>query len=220
MRVLPALIAALSVLLAAAQQPCDSMANVMDQLLDMYDSLAADRVRAATVMAEQRVRIDSLSAIAHRGNYAIAKAHKEAETLRRIMKGYITIIDSLHKLTRKPPEHPIEARLSRCLDDTSNFSTAAMSGCVGVAMREWESEMDSAYAALMAALSPKGRASLDKSQQAWANFREAAHEQIGQFNYDELQGTMYRVTAAMQLKTMLKQRAEELQNMLEVLNER
>lgn len=206
MRALPTLLAALSVCLSVAQHPCDSLAAGNEQLRQD--------------IIEQRKELDGIILRLEECSYLVGKSRQEAETLRRMMKGYVSTIDSLVTLTRKPPGHPIEQRLDSCLDQTENFTTAGMSGCVGIAMRQWETEMDSAYAGLMAALSPDGRLALVKSQQAWANFREAAHEQIGQFNYDELQGTMYRVVAAMQLKTMLKQRAEELQNMLDVLKER
>lgn len=206
MRALPTLLAVLSVYLSKAQHPCDSLAARNEQLRQD--------------LIQQRKEMDALILRVEEGKATLAKASTEADVLRRIMLGYVDTIDSLAQLTRAvPAEDPIDQRLDSCLDQTENFTTVGMSGCVGTAMREWETEMDSAYAALMAALSPEGRAALDKSQQAWANFREAAHEQIGQFNYDELQGTMYHVVAAMRLKTMLKQRAEELRNMLALLKE-
>lgn len=195
------------------------MANMLGQLLGMYDSLAAEQVRSATVMAEERVRIDSLSAIVHRGNYAVAKAHKEAEILRGIMKGYITTIDSLHKLTRRPPEHPIDVRLSRCLEDTSNFSTTGMRQCAWAAMDEWDAEMNQTYAALMQALSPDVQNTLRQAQRAWLDFRDKQFALNNQVFLNEMQGTMYHVITSGNNMELVKQRAEELRTMLALLRE-
>ena len=77
-----------------AQSPCDS--------------LAAKNASFHQELIRQRLELDGLIKRVDAGSYDLAKARKEAEVLRSIMKGYITTIDSLSKsnndLTRQMDE--------------------------------------------------------------------------------------------------------------------
>jgi predicted nucleic acid-binding Zn-ribbon protein len=66
-----------------AQSPCDS--------------LAAKNEHIRQELIRQRLEMDHMIKQIDAGNYDLAKARKEAEVLRNIMKGYITTIDSLQQ---------------------------------------------------------------------------------------------------------------------------
>lgn len=108
MRLLVLATAAFLVTMGFSQTRCDSMATVLDQTLNLLDSMATEQGQFANIVEYQRSQIDSLATVLRRGNYDLAKARKEAEVLRGIMKGYISTIDSLNKsnndLTRQLEE--------------------------------------------------------------------------------------------------------------------
>lgn len=100
MRLLVLATAALLVTTGYSQTRCDSMATMLEQTLNLLDSMATEQGQFANIVEDQRSKIDSLATALRRGNYDLAKARKEAEVLRGIMKGYITTIDSLHRSDR------------------------------------------------------------------------------------------------------------------------
>ncbi len=100
MRLLVLATAALLVTTGYSQTRCDSMATMLEQTLNLLDSMATEQGQFANIVEDQRSKIDSLATALRRGNYDLAKARKEAEMLRGIMKGYVTTIDSLHRSDR------------------------------------------------------------------------------------------------------------------------
>jgi FtsZ-binding cell division protein ZapB len=66
-------------------------------MLASYDTLKTENEQLTVEMEAQREKIESLLDQVKRGNYDLAKAKKEAETLRKIMKGYVATIDSLNQ---------------------------------------------------------------------------------------------------------------------------
>ena len=63
------------------------------------DSLAAENARMMQVLVEQRSQVEALVKRVENGAYDLDKARKEAQILRDLMKGYVSMIDSLHKET-------------------------------------------------------------------------------------------------------------------------
>lgn len=61
------------------------------------DSLAAQNARMWQELIEQRSQVESLVKRVEAGAYDLDKARKEAQILRDLMKGYVSMIDSLHK---------------------------------------------------------------------------------------------------------------------------
>lgn len=184
------LLALLTHLVARAQADCDSL------------------------LRAQQMQLEELVAKVNRAQYDLDKARKEAEVLRGLMKGYVVTIDSLsHVIRQLHAQDPIERRLQSCLDQSENFSTAGMRGCVAAAMDAWEAEMSTAYEALKGDLSPVGRDALHKAQQAWLEYLEAARQQIGQFYYEEMQGARYHVSASLNIKDLVMQRVIDLRAM-------
>jgi hypothetical protein len=75
----------------------------------MCDSLAAENARVWQELIEQRSQVEALVKRVENGAYDLDKARKEAQILRDLMKGYVSMIDSLHKETIRLKEE-LESR--------------------------------------------------------------------------------------------------------------
>ena len=70
----------------------------LEKMRFSYDTLQTENTMMVAEIAAQRDKIDGLITKVKNGNWALAKAKKESETLRTIMKGYIATIDSINQL--------------------------------------------------------------------------------------------------------------------------
>jgi predicted nucleic acid-binding Zn-ribbon protein len=75
----------------------DNVTVMLESMLASYDTLKTDNEQLTVEMEAQRQQIEGLLDQVKRGNYDLAKVKKEAETLRKIMKGYVATIDSLNQ---------------------------------------------------------------------------------------------------------------------------
>ncbi len=75
----------------------ENVTVMLENMLASYDTLKTDNEQLTVEMEAQRAQIEDLLVQVKRGNYSLAKAKKEAETLRKIMKGYVVTIDSLNQ---------------------------------------------------------------------------------------------------------------------------
>ncbi len=75
----------------------ENVTHLLENMLASYDTLKTENEQITTEMEAQRAQIEQLLEQVKRGNYDLSKAKKEAETLRRIMKGYVVTIDSLNQ---------------------------------------------------------------------------------------------------------------------------
>ncbi len=75
----------------------ENVTHLLENMLASYDTLKTENEQITTEMEAQRAHIEELLDQVKRGNYDLSKAKKEAETLRRIMKGYVATIDSLNQ---------------------------------------------------------------------------------------------------------------------------
>jgi septal ring factor EnvC (AmiA/AmiB activator) len=75
----------------------DNVTGLLENMLASYDTLKTENEQITVEMDAQKAQIEQLLDQVKRGNYDISKAKKEAETLRRIMKGYVATIDSLNQ---------------------------------------------------------------------------------------------------------------------------
>lgn len=83
MRLLFFLLAAFAATASMAQGPCDS--------------LAAASARQQLELTRHRLELDRMLLDVEEGRFQVAKARKEAEVLRGVMRGYISTIDSLQR---------------------------------------------------------------------------------------------------------------------------
>ncbi len=79
----------------------------LEKMRFSYDTLQTENELLLAEIAAQQDKIDGLITKVKNGNWALAKAKKESETLRTIMKGYIVTIDSLNQLNMALTEENI-----------------------------------------------------------------------------------------------------------------
>lgn len=75
----------------------EDVLGMLERTLDSYDSLQTENDTMRQEMELQKQQIEDLIAKVKSGSYSLAKARKEAETLRAIMKNYVQQIDSLNQ---------------------------------------------------------------------------------------------------------------------------
>lgn len=78
----------------------ENVTRLLEDMLAEYDTLSAQSEEYKTQIADQQKQIADLMKKVKNGNYSLAKAKKEAETLRKIMQGYIQTIDSLNQVNQ------------------------------------------------------------------------------------------------------------------------
>ena len=113
-------------------------------------------------------------------------------------------------------QHPIDKALDACID--KNGSTAGMVECTDKAYAAWDKELNKNYGELMRALNPKQKEALRLAQLEWIKYRDLEFKSIDSI-YETLQGTMYipmRIDARMEV---IKKRALELKDRLDLVKE-
>jgi predicted nucleic acid-binding Zn-ribbon protein len=75
----------------------DNVTFMLENMLASYDTLKTENEQVTVEMEAQKAQVERLLDQVKRGNYDLSKAKKEAETLRKIMKGYVVTIDSLNQ---------------------------------------------------------------------------------------------------------------------------
>ncbi|MBS1569994.1 MAG: hypothetical protein JST45_11215 [Bacteroidetes bacterium] len=78
----------------------DNVTKLLQDMLVQYDTLSTTNDQLRTGMDSLQKQIVTLMDKVKRGNYDLGKAKREAETLRKIMKGYVVTIDSLNQLNK------------------------------------------------------------------------------------------------------------------------
>lgn len=117
---------------------------------------------------------------------------------------------------QEQPQHPIDKALDACID--KNGSTAGMVECTDKAYAAWDKELNKNYVELMRALKPKQKEALRLAQLEWIKYRDLEFKSIDSI-YDTMEGTMYipmRIAAHMEV---IKKRAVELKNYLDLVTE-
>ncbi|MFN3874356.1 MAG: hypothetical protein ACK4L7_00390 [Flavobacteriales bacterium] len=79
----------------------EDVLGMLERTLNSYDSLSTENDTLRQELEFQKQQVQELMDKVKRGNYDLAKARKEAETLRAIMKGYIAQIDSLNRANQE-----------------------------------------------------------------------------------------------------------------------
>ncbi len=113
-------------------------------------------------------------------------------------------------------QHPIDKALEACID--KNPSTAGTVNCTDRAYKAWDKELNKTYVALMRAFKPAQREVLKTAQQEWIKLRDADFKLIDSI-YDTLQGTMYIPMLIDTHMEVVKKRALQLQNYLDLASE-
>ena len=85
---------------AVVKKEKDQVVLDLEKIRFSYDTLETENSMMIAEIAAQRDRVDGLLTKVKNGNWSLARAKKEAETLRDIMKGYVATIDSVNQLNR------------------------------------------------------------------------------------------------------------------------
>jgi uncharacterized protein YecT (DUF1311 family) len=112
--------------------------------------------------------------------------------------------------------HPIDKAFEACVE--KNGSTAGMVECTDKAYAAWDKELNKNYGALMSALKPKQKEALRLAELEWIKYRDLEFKFIDSI-YDTLDGTMYipmRIDARLEV---IKKRALELKDFLNLATE-
>jgi len=120
---------------------------------------------------------------------------------------------SASTIAQEPTQHPIDKALDACID--KNGSTAGMVECTDKAYAAWDKELNKNYGELMRALNSKQKEALRLSQLEWIRHRDLEFKFLDSM-FDTFQGTMYipmRIGARLDV---IKQRAVELKQNLEL----
>ena len=83
---------------AVVKKEKDQVVLDLEKIRFSYDTLETENSMMIAEIAAQRDRVDGLLTKVKNGNWSLARAKKEAETLRLVMKGYIVTIDSVNQL--------------------------------------------------------------------------------------------------------------------------
>ena len=137
--------------------------------------------------------------------------------MRKLLLALISILFLASLSTaQEQPQHPIDKALDACID--KNGSTAGMVECTDKAYAAWDKELNKNYGELMRALNPKQKEALRLAQLEWIKYRDLEFKSIDSV-YDTLQGTMYipmRISAHLEV---IKKRALELKDRLDLIKD-
>ncbi|WP_394143054.1 lysozyme inhibitor LprI family protein [Vibrio atypicus] len=112
-------------------------------------------------------------------------------------------------------EHPIDAELSDCLNNTS--TTAGMGNCGSKAREQWDAELNYYYKSLRNLLGSEEQTVLRDSQRAWIKYRDLEIDNIKSM-YGSKQGSMWGLIALSDITNLTKTRAQTLKSYYEQMN--
>ncbi|MFT3884594.1 MAG: hypothetical protein QM724_03930 [Flavobacteriales bacterium] len=78
----------------------ENVTKLLEDMLSQYDTLSTDNEQLRTEIDAQKEKIEGLMDQVKRGKADLFKVKKEAETLRKIMQGYVVTIDSLNQVNQ------------------------------------------------------------------------------------------------------------------------
>ena len=149
---------------------------------------------------------------------ALNEMQIEDNKMKHLLIIYLLLITSFAFSQGKEQEFVIDKKLKECLDIDTNQTTLGMIQCTNNAADEWDKELNKNYKLLMGILSEEERAKLKESQRKWIEFRDKEFEFSGTMYYN-LQGTLWRITAADRRYDLIRQRAIDLKNYYQILTE-
>lgn len=136
------------------------------------------------------------------------------------MKNLLIIAAILFTLSRSDGadgKDPIDIAMEAAIDRDS--STAGMCNAFAKAGDKWESRLNAAWAKLKSKMPEDEFAELQQAQRAWLTYRVL---QIQSYNatYGKMEGTMWRPCCVSAIMNITKQRVQDLETILGLLEER
>lgn len=133
----------------------------------------------------------------------------------RILILSILLLMSTSVFSQSTEEHPIEKKLSKCLEDS--MATVPACNCMYEAQIAWDKELNKYYKLLMNGLDEPTKLALREAQRKWIVYRDKEFLYLEKYYHEFKQGTMYDIFAADRKKEIVKLRALELKNYYEEL---
>ncbi|WP_439882454.1 lysozyme inhibitor LprI family protein [Pontibacter sp. MBLB2868] len=130
--------------------------------------------------------------------------------------GALLFFCSLANAQQKEKINPIDKQLKACLDTKENQTTAGMCDCTYEALDKWDKQLNVVYKALSSKLNTTAKTKLVEAQRQWVKFKEKEVELIDA-TYGSADGTMWRIVRASKVLQLTKERAVELESLLETL---
>lgn len=114
-------------------------------------------------------------------------------------------------------QHPLDAALTRALDEPANQSTHGTIRLYEEYAGKWEKELKRVLEALTRKLSPADRSVLEAAQKQWQTWAATEKKTI-ETVYGRLQGTMYRPMAVYAELNLTRLRVMQLAHYLTMLD--
>lgn len=105
----------------------------------------------------------------------------------------------------------IDITLEDCLATGENQTTYGMIQCIDTAYAAWDAELNKNYKLLMSVLGEEEKEKLKSAQKAWITMRDADIAFIGLYS-ENLEGSMYRVSANYHTMEIVRLRALQLRS--------
>lgn len=120
-------------------------------------------------------------------------------------------------LLAQESKDPIDIEMDVAMEQ--NGSTAGMVEAITQAQSSWEEKLNATYKSLKQKMPADEFSALQQAQRAWISYRDKQIESYG-ITYGKMDGTMWIPIHAGAVMGLTKQRAQELENILGLLNER
>jgi uncharacterized protein YecT (DUF1311 family) len=125
-----------------------------------------------------------------------------------------SMLISLHGAEIKDP---IDIAMDEAME--RNGSTAGMCEAIAEANEKWEARLNAVYAKLKKRMPPEEFAALQQAQRAWIAYRDLQIKSY-EATYSRMDGTMWIPCSASAVMNLTKQRVQELEGILNLLDER
>ncbi len=112
----------------------------------------------------------------------------------------------------------IDISLNDCLATGENQTTYGMIQCIDTAYAAWDVELNKYYKLLMSVLNGEEKEKLITAQKAWITMRDADMSFIGLYS-ENLEGSMYRVSANYHSMEIVRLRALQLRSFYTEISE-
>jgi uncharacterized protein YecT (DUF1311 family) len=112
---------------------------------------------------------------------------------------------------------PIDIAMDAAMD--RNGSTSGMCEAIAAAHEKWEERLNAAWAKLKKKMPADEFSELQKAQRAWITYRNLQIKSY-EATYAKMQGTMWIPCSASGVMNLTKQRVQDLESLLGLLDER
>ncbi len=133
------------------------------------------------------------------------------------MKALVLLLLMLPLSLSGAEDHPIDRELEAAIEKDS--STAGQNRAISVAHKNWDAELNKAYQKLLKHLDAEAARKMRESQRAWMAWRDKGIASLTAF-YEKMQGTMWRPIHSYSVMELTRQRAIDLGDLAEIVEER